>query len=105
METTNTLRPLNGQVLVKKDDPKDKTKGGIVLPDTGRDQSTTGTVVAVSAGKLTDKGVFVEPSVKKGDRVVYSKYAGTDVKVGGVQHFLIEESNILCVLEDGAEVD
>ena len=102
---TNAIRPLGSGVLVKREDAKEKTRGGIVLPSTTqKDGTRIGTVVEVGRGKLLEDGRLVEPSVQRGDRVLYSQYAGTEIKVRNVGHFLIDEGDIMCVIDDGSEI-
>lgn len=98
------IRPLHAGILIKPDDAKEKTKGGIVIPDNSRDKSKTGVVIALGPGKLLDSGQFVEPQVAVGDRVLYSEYAGTEIKVGGVRHLIVTDNDLLCVLEGGQEL-
>lgn len=93
------LRPLEDHVVIKPLESEDKTPGGIVLPDTAREKSTKGEVVAVGKGKVLPSGKLVEPSVKPGDKVIYGKYAGSDVKVEGVEYKIITESEILAILQ------
>jgi len=101
----NVIRPLGSGVLVKREDVKEKTRGGIVLPSTTqKDGTRIGTVAEVGRGKVLECGRLVEPSVAHGDRVLYSQYAGTEVKVKGVAHMLIDEGDILCVIEDGTQI-
>jgi len=93
------VRPLDDRVLVKPIEAEDKTAGGIVLPDTAKEKSQRGEVVAVGAGKLLDTGERAALAVKKGDRVVFGKYAGTEIKIDGAQHQIMRENEILAVLE------
>lgn len=96
---TKTVRPLHAGILIKPDDAKERTKGGIVIPDNSRDKSKTGVVVALGPGKQLDNGAFVEPQVAVGDRVLYSEYAGTEIKVAGVKHLIVTDNDCLAVLE------
>ncbi len=98
------IRPLHAGILIKPDDAKEKTKGGIVIPDNSRDKSKTGVVIALGPGKQLDNGAFVEPQVATGDRVLYSEYAGTKIKVAGVDHLIVTDSDVLAVLEGGQEI-
>lgn len=94
------IRPLDDRVLIKPIEAEDKTSGGIVLPDTAKEKSQRGEVVEVGAGKLLDNGERVPLSVKKGDRVVFGKYAGHEIKIDGTQHQIMREHEILAVLEE-----
>ena len=94
------VRPLDDRVLIKPLEAEEKTAGGIVLPDTAKEKSQRGEVIAVGAGKLLDDGERAPLSVKKGDRVLFGKYAGTEIKIGGEEHQIMRESEILAVLEE-----
>jgi chaperonin GroES len=93
------LRPLEDRVVVTPLEVEEKTAGGIVLPDTAKEKQTQGEVVAVGRGRVLPSGKLVEPSVKKGDRVIYGKYGGNDVKIGAVEYKILSESEILAVIE------
>ena len=92
------IRPLGEKVLVKRLQAEEKTKGGIVFPDTAKEKPQQGTVLAVGDGKLLDSGKRSEFQVKNGDRVLFSSYAGTEIKVDGQEYMLMDESDILAVL-------
>ncbi len=92
------LKPLGDQVVILPLESEDKTAGGIVLPDTAKEKSTRGEVVAVGRGKVLSNGKVVPPAVKKGDTVIYSKYAGSDVKVGTNEYKIVQESEILAII-------
>lgn len=94
-----SIRPLDDRVLVRPEQPEERTAGGIVLPDTAKEKPARGEIVAVGVGKLLENGKRVPPSVKVGDRVLYGKYAGSEVKVGGVEHSILRESEILAIME------
>ncbi len=94
------IRPLDDRVLIKPIEAEDKTAGGIVLPDTAKEKSQRGEVVEVGNGKLLDSGDRAPLAVKKGDRVVFGKYAGTEIKIDGTQHQIMREHEILAVLEE-----
>lgn len=89
------LKPLADRVVVKPIVKEEVTKGGIVLPDTVKEKPQEGEVVAVGPGKLADDGKRVEMEVKKGDKVIYAKYAGTEYKQGGVDYLILREADIL----------
>ncbi|MEW6427977.1 MAG: co-chaperone GroES [Thermodesulfobacteriota bacterium] len=93
------IRPLNDRVLVKRLEEEEKTKGGIIIPDTAKEKPAEGEVVAVGPGKLNDKGERVAGTLKAGDRVLFSKYGGTDVKLEGQDYLILREDDILCVVE------
>jgi chaperonin GroES len=94
------VRPLDDRVLVKPLDASDVTKGGIVLPDTAKEKPQRGKVVAVGPGKLLDSGKRAGLTIKSGDTVLFGKYAGTEIKIDGVAHQIMRESEILGVFED-----
>ncbi|HAN46129.1 MAG TPA: co-chaperone GroES [Cyanobacteria bacterium UBA8156] len=94
-----TLKPLGDRILVKITAAEEKTAGGIFLPDTAKEKPQVGEVAAVGSGKLNEDGTRQPLDVKVGDRVFYSKYAGTEIKVGGVDHVLVTERDILAVLQ------
>jgi len=93
------IRPLQDRVLVKRVDEEEKTKGGILIPDSAREKPMEGKVVAIGNGKVLENGTKVTPEVKAGDRILFGKYAGTEVKIDGVEHLIIREDDILGVLE------
>ena len=91
------IKPLGDRVVVKPSPQEEKTKGGIVLPDTAKEKPQKGQVVAVGQGKLLENGQRVALEVKVGDKVIYSKYGGTEVKVDGEEYLILRESDILAV--------
>lgn len=91
------FRPLADRVVVKPVQAEEKTKGGIVLPDTAKDKPQEGEVIAVGPGRVLDNGTKLAPEVKVGDRVIYSKYSGSEVKIEGDEYLIIRESDILAV--------
>ena len=93
------LRPLSDRVIVKQSEAEEKTKSGILLPDTAKEKPTKGKVVAVGPGKLDDKGKPMELGIRAGDTVYYGKYSGTDVEVDGEKFVILRESDVLGVLE------
>ena len=94
-----SIRPLDDRVVVRPDSAEEKTAGGIVLPDTAKEKPARGEIVAVGVGKLLESGARVPLSLKVGDRVLYGKYSGSEVKISGVEHSILRESEILAVLE------
>lgn len=93
------IRPLNDRVLVKRLEEETKTAGGIIIPDSAKEKPAEGEIVAVGPGKLNDKGDRVALQVKAGDRVLFSKYGGTDVKIEGEDYLIMREDDILGVVE------
>jgi chaperonin GroES len=93
------LRPLGDRVVVKAAPHEEKTKGGLVLPDTVKEKPIEGIVVAVGAGKINDDGNRTPIDLKEDDRVIYSKYSGTEVKLDGEEYLVISERDILAVVE------
>src|SRR4051812_37810204 len=93
------LKPLQDRVIVKQTEAEEKTKSGIVLPDSAKEKPTKGKVIAVGPGKLDDNGKPMEIGVRVGDSVYYGKYAGTDVEVEGQKFVILRENDILGVLE------
>ena len=94
------LTPLGDRVLVKRCEAEEKTAGGIVLPDTAKEKPKEGEVIATGSGKLTEKGERVKLTVKKGDRVLFTSYAGNEVKVDGEEYLLMREEDILAGVKD-----
>lgn len=93
------IRPLQDRVLVKRIDEEERTKGGILIPDSAREKPMEGEVISVGNGKVLENGNKVNPEVKSGDRILFGKYAGTEVKIDGVEHLILREDDILGVLE------
>ncbi|MEW5774959.1 MAG: co-chaperone GroES [Thermodesulfobacteriota bacterium] len=94
------LKPLNDRVLVKRLESEEKTAGGIIIPDTAKEKPMRGEVVAAGPGKTGDDGKAVKMTVKKGDIVLFNKYAGTEVKIDGAEHLMMREDDILAIIED-----
>jgi chaperonin GroES len=93
------IKPLNDRVLVLPADKEEKTGGGIVIPDTAKDKPQEGKVVAAGPGKMDDNGKRIPVSVKKGNKVLFGKYSGTEIKLDGVNHLIMREDDILAILE------
>jgi chaperonin GroES len=93
------IRPLNDRILVKRLEEEEKTAGGIIIPDSAKEKPAEGEVVAVGAGKRNDAGERIAMDVKEGDRVLFSKYGGTDVKVDGENYLIMREDDILGIIE------
>jgi len=93
------VRPLGEKVLVKRLEAEEKTKGGIVLPDTAKEKPKRGKIIAVGEGKMMDDGKRSQLQVKKGDEVIFTSYAGTEVKIDGEEYMIMDENDILAVVE------
>ena len=93
------IRPLQDRILVKRVEEEEKTKGGIIIPDSAKEKPQEGKVAAVGNGKLLDSGEVQPLDVKKGDRILFSKYAGTEVNIEGEEHLIIREDDVLGILE------
>lgn len=93
------VRPLQDRILIKRVEEENKTKGGIIIPDTAKEKPQEGMVVAVGTGKVTDNGTRVPPEVKAGDRILFGKYSGTDIKIEGEEHLILREDDVLAVIE------
>ncbi len=93
------LRPLGEKVILQRVEADDKTAGGIVLPDTAKEKPKRGKVLAVGEGRLLETGERQPLTVKKGDQVLFSSYAGTEIKINGEEYLIMDESDILAVLE------
>lgn len=93
------IRPLQDRVIVKRLAEEEKTKGGIIIPDTAKEKPQQGKVVAVGKGKVADDGKLIKLDVKAGDRILFSKYAGTEVKIEGEEHLIMREDDILGIIE------
>ena len=93
------IRPLQDRILVKRIDEEETTKGGIIIPDTAKEKPSEGKVVACGKGKVSEDGKVQPLDVKKGDRVLFSKYAGTEVTIEGDEHLIIREDDVLGVME------
>ncbi len=92
------IRPLKDRVLVVRIEEKEKTAGGIIIPDTAKEKPQKGEVIAIGPGKCDEKGKRIPLEVKKGDRVLFSKYAGNEIKVDGVEHLIMSEDDILGIM-------
>jgi chaperonin GroES len=94
------VKPLNDRVLLKRIEEVQVTKGGIVIPDTAKEKPIEGRIVAVGPGKMSDAGNRMTLQVKEGDRVLFGKYSGTEIKVEGDEYLMMREEDILAVIED-----
>jgi chaperonin GroES len=93
------IRPLGDRILVKRIKEEEKTKGGIIIPDTAKEKPQEGKVVAVGKGKKTEEGKVIALDVKAGDRILFGKYSGSEIKLEGEEHLILREDDILGVLE------
>jgi chaperonin GroES len=93
------IRPMNDRILVVRVEEEKKTAGGIIIPDTAKEKPQEGKVVAAGPGKMGEDGKRIPMDLKKGDRVLFSKYAGSEIKIDGVEHIFMREDDILGILE------
>ncbi|MFZ0131982.1 MAG: co-chaperone GroES [Desulfobacterales bacterium] len=93
------LRPLQDRILVQRVEEETKTKGGIIIPDTAKEKPAEGKVIAVGNGKIGEDGKRIALEVKKGDRILFGKYSGTEVKIEGEEHLIMREDDVLGVIE------
>ena len=93
------IRPLHDRVLVKRIEAEDKTAGGLIIPDTAKEKPIQAEVVAVGADKRDKDGKLHAPEVKAGDRILFSKYSGSEVKIDGEEHLIMREDDILAVIQ------
>jgi chaperonin GroES len=93
------IQPLHDRVIVKRVEEEEKTKGGIIIPDTAKEKPIEGLVVAVGSGKSEEGGKKVPLEVKKGDRVLFSKYAGTEIQIEGEEHLIMKEEDIIAIVK------
>jgi chaperonin GroES len=99
MEEAMKIRPLQDRIIVKRVQEEEKTKGGIIIPDTAKEKPIEGKVLAVGNGKVLEDGKVRPLDVKAGDRILFSKYAGTEIKIEGEEHLIMREEDILGVIE------
>jgi chaperonin GroES len=93
------IRPMNDRILVVRVEEEKKTAGGIIIPDTAKEKPQEGKVIAAGPGKMGEDGKRIPMEIKKGDRVLFSKYAGAEIKIDGVEHIFMREDDILGILE------
>jgi chaperonin GroES len=93
------IRPLHDRILVKRLEEEEKTKGGIIIPDTAKEKPQEGKVIAVGSGKVAEDGKLTPLDVKKGDKILFSKYSGTEVTIEGDEHLIIREDDVLGIIE------
>jgi len=92
------MRPLHDRILVKRFEEKQTVKGGIIIPDTAKEKPQEGTVIAVGAGKLDEKGKRVPLDVKAGDKILFGKYSGSEIKIDDVEHVIMREEDVLGII-------
>jgi len=93
------IRPLQDRIIVKRLEEETKTKGGIIIPDTAKEKPIEGKIIAVGKGKVADDGKLIKPEVRVGDKVLFSKYGGTEVKIDGEEYLIMREDDILGIIE------
>jgi chaperonin GroES len=93
------VRPLHNRIIVQRIKEEEKTAGGIIIPDTAKEKPTEGKVIAAGSGRRDEKGNLIAMDVKKGDRVLFSKYSGNEVNLDGEEHLIISEDDVLAILE------
>jgi len=93
------IRPLQDRVIVKRIEEEEKTKGGIIIPDTAKEKPQEGKVIAVGKGKVNDDGKLTPLDVKPGDKILFGKYSGTEIKLNGEEHLIMREDDILGIVE------
>ena len=93
------IRPLHDRVVVLRISEEEKTAGGIIIPDTAKEKPQEGKVIAVGAGKLNESGERIPLTVKKNDRILFTKYGGNEIQIDGVEHLILREEDILAVFE------
>ena len=93
------IRPLGDRLLVRREDAAETVRGGIIIPDSAKEKPQEGKVVAVGKGRLDDDGKHIKMEVKKGDRILMGKYAGTEVKLDGEEHIIMREDDVLAILD------
>jgi len=93
------LRPLHDRVIVKRLEEEETSRGGIIIPDTAKEKPQKGKVLAVGQGKILDNGTKTEMSVKVGDKVLFGKYSGTEIKIEGEEHLILKEDDILAIIK------
>jgi len=94
-----TVRPLNDRILIKRIEEKETVKGGIIIPDSAKEKPQEGEVVAVGNGKKTEEGKVIPLDVKKGDRILFGKYGGTEIKIEGEEYLILREDEVLGIID------
>jgi chaperonin GroES len=94
------VKPLQDRLVVKRIEEDEKTKGGIIIPDAAKEKPQEGRVIAVGDGKVLESGLRAPVSVKAGDKVLFGKYSGTEIKIDGEEHLILREDDVLAIIED-----
>ena len=97
------VRPLHDRLIVKRLGEEEKTKGGIIIPDTAKEKPVEGKVIAVGDGRIKEDGTKIPMEAKKGDRILFAKYAGTEVKIDGEEHLIMKEDDVLAIIEQSGK--
>jgi len=92
------VRPLHDRIIVKRLEEEEKTKGGIIIPDTAKEKPIEGKVIAVGDGKIKEDGTKISMEIKKGDRVLFAKYGGTEIKIDGEEYLMMREDDVLAII-------
>ena len=93
------VRPLHDRLIVKRSEEEEKTKGGIIIPDTAKEKPIEGKVIAVGKGKIKKDGTKIPMEVKKGDRILFAKFSGAEVKIDGEEHLIMKEDDVIAIIE------
>jgi chaperonin GroES len=93
------IKPLHDRVIVKRVEEEETTKGGIIIPDTAKEKPAEGLIVAVGSGKISEDGTKQALEVKEGDKVLFGKYSGTEIKINGEEHLIMREDEIIAIIE------
>ena len=93
------IRPLHDRLIVKRLEEEEKTRGGIIIPDTAKEKPIEGKVIAVGEGRISKEGKKIPMEIKKGDRILFAKYGGTEVKIDGDEHLMMSEEDVLAIIE------
>jgi chaperonin GroES len=100
MSMVAKIKPLGDRILVKPAEAKETKKGGIIIPDTAKEKPMEGEVVAVGPGKISDSGTRMEMDIKKGDKVLYGKYSGTEVKIDDVEYLIMSSDDVMAIIHE-----
>jgi chaperonin GroES len=92
------VRPLHDRIIVKRLEEEEKTKGGIIIPDSAKEKPIEGKVIAVGDGKIKEDGTKISMEIKKGDRVLFAKYGGTEIKIDGEEYLMMKEDDVLAII-------
>ena len=98
-----TIRPLNDRIIVRRIEEQDQMRGGLYIPDTAKEKPQEGKVIAVGNGKLLENGTRIPIDIRPGDRVLFGKYAGTEIKLDGEEYLILREDDVLGVIEDAVK--